>query len=516
MPIGHMSLIQPVVSRRQFLAMSSLAFGSTILSGCRHGLEIFETGKLLTAPGVPTDSRLTIDVHCHIFNGTDLQIEKFLGDVIFETWWGKAAGEILQAANWKLAPSGRAEKSKLEALIRSCKTPTPGQVSLVAKDVQKQVEKHREDGYGRARLAVLQVQKKASANTQVAPLTPEAQTHYAATQAAKNQIFDTFLKAEDYASLQTAAQIPPTLTDAMIRPLSVPLVPGIAETADYKMAQASVNAQSFSLKGIVNFIVQYFQYRFVSAQDYLNLFTPAAGRDVDLLLASMVDYDWWLAGGCPTPTPLSTQVEVSALISQLSDGRVHGFAPFCPLREVAAQAKFKNKCGDVAESSLAFVQDAVRRQGCVGVKLYPPMGFAAYGNQKFDVRGPTQAPFWKSDLLPEWTAGQIPYPDGSSELLGKRMDDVLEKLYLWCEEEQVPILAHTNETNGATDSFKALASAEYWALALVRHPRLRVNFGHLGGMDNDTKNSALVPPTSTAFIKMLGSSKSPLVYGDSA
>jgi hypothetical protein len=168
------------------------------------------------------------------------------------------------------------------------------------------------------------------------------------------------------------------------------------------------------------------------------------------------------------------------LISILSDGRVHGFAPFCPLREVAAQAGFKNERGEVAKSSLRFVQEAVRSKGCIGVKLYPPMGYAAYGNAALD--DPSKggrADFWEGGLLPDWTAAPIPYSGGTTKLLGQRIDDALDELYQWCVDEQVPILAHTDETNGPSDRYKALARAQYWTLALSKHSHARTHLEFL-------------------------------------
>ena len=58
-------------------------------------------------------------------------------------------------------------------------------------------------------------------------------------------------------------------------------------------------------------------------------------------------------------------------IAIVSGGRVHGFAPFDPLRHIVT----KGASFDMVTES------AVMKQGCVGVKIYPPMGFAAYGNK---------------------------------------------------------------------------------------------------------------------------------------
>lgn len=508
-----MNVLSLLLSRRRFLTAGVItASGLFLTSCCHHGMQIFKTGTLAPPPGVPANSPLTIDVHCHIFNGTDLQIEKFLGDVNFPTWWGKAAGEILQLVNWNLAPTGDEERIKLKELVQACKA--VGGITRISRAVQQKLGEHRNEGYKRARQAVMEVQQKNAAIPAPRMLT---QT-YQSTQDAKQQIFASFA-APDYESFQQNLKTPPPLTERMKQEISPKRQSG-AVSIQSAAAKASTVAQPFSLKGAGNFIVQYFQYRYVSAQDYLNTFTPSAQRDVDLMLVSMVDYDWWLAQGDPTPTTLDTQVELMTLISILSDGRVHGFAPFCPLREVAAQARFKNKRWEVPKSSLHFVQEAVRSKGCVGVKLYPPMGFAAYGNATLD--DPSKggrADFWKGGLLPDWTSVPISYPDGTTKLLGQRMDDALDDLYKWCVVEQVPILAHTDETNGPSDQYKALARAEYWGLALSKYPGLHVNFGHLGGLDNsdsDSVFSATLPPTSQAFVAMLGAAGTPTAYGDAA
>lgn len=500
------------ISRRNFLAASTLAISDLALTGCcRHGTKILKTGALLTPPGVPMDTPLTIDVHCHIFNGTDLQIEKFLGDVISQTWWAKAAGEILQSVNWSTAPSGDEEIAKLEQLVHPCAT--AGGVTRISSNVQSRLDEYRNDGYKRARQSVLEVQlsdaKNVAAQGKVLSLTERS------TRDAKQQIYERFASAPDYKSFQQNLKAAPSLTENMKQEITAMRRPGILREQS-AMANLSATTLAFSLKGAIQFIVQYFQYRYVSAQDYLTTFTPNARRDVDLMLASMVDYDWWLAKGNPTTTRLDTQVAVMELISILSDGRVHGFVPFCPLREVAARAGLKNGEGEITKSSLQFVQDAVRNKGCVGVKLYPPMGFAPYGNASLD--DPSKggsADFWQGGLLPDWTSSGIQYSDNTTKPLGQRMDDALDDLYQWCVDEQVPILAHTNQTNGPSCAYKKLASAHYWALALYKYPDLRVNFGHLGGID-ESISTAYLPKPSKDFVAMLGAAKSKETYGDVA
>jgi hypothetical protein len=72
--------------------------------------------------------------------------------------------------------------------------------------------------------------------------------------------------------------------------------------------------------------------------------------------------------------------------------------PFDPLRQVAHRLG-KATAGD--DEPMALVTEAVERRGCVGVKLYPPMGFAALGNALVQKeQGPH---FWRRDWLPAWT-----------------------------------------------------------------------------------------------------------------
>ena len=69
--------------------------------------------------------------------------------------------------------------------------------------------------------------------------------------------------------------------------------------------------------------------------------------------------------------------------------RVHGMVPFDPLREAA----YRTGRHMHNFSSLAFVQNAIYNQGCIGVKLYPSMGFAPWNNSQLPKN------FWDQYLL---------------------------------------------------------------------------------------------------------------------
>jgi hypothetical protein len=232
---------------------------------------------------------------------------------------------------------------------------------------------------------------------------------------------------------------------------------------------------------VLDYIIQNFQYRYVTSQDYVETFN-STDHGVDLMLASMVDYDWWLAGGLATKTPLEVQMQVMEQISILTRGRVHAMAPYDPMRDVAFSLK------QTKRSSLDFVQEAVLKRGAVGVKLYPPMGFAPLGNSK-QSKG-----FWKATGV----------PDSLSSLtdLGARLDAALEKFYGWCEQNEVPVMAHSRRSNGPGPQFQDLAGPEYWALALECCPRLRVSFGHFGDF-SDALTTPQKAPDAQTFIDLM-------------
>jgi hypothetical protein len=214
--------------------------------------------------------------------------------------------------------------------------------------------------------------------------------------------------------------------------------------------------------GAIDFILRNFQYRYVNVFDYLKEYSAGRERRVDLITAHLVDYDWPIAGGVPTYTSIPDQVEVMSAISVLTGGRVHCFAPFDPLKQVAYDL------GRVPYSPLTTVMDAITNHGFVGVKLYPPMGFQPYGNNL----KPTS--FWNRDWLPD----VIKLPD-----LGARLDSSLAALYTWCLSNDVPIMAHTAPSNGPNADFKTLSDPGWWKLTLRNFPGLRINFGHFGNTD---------------------------------
>jgi hypothetical protein len=398
------------LTRRQALAAIGCAGASLGLSGCA-------TPITAVCPGDPTISDptapLTIDVHTHVFNGSDLQIYGFYKWVVSRSSSSDELAEILDALGRHFAPTAAEEMAALQQVedaLRGCNTPLFAQV----------LNAHREENYQRFR-SELQTASKRVRTRRLARSSTEL-----------DRQIDSLPKTySGYRSL--------------------------------RRNRMRFSASTKITAGDLDFVFRNFQFRYVNVYDYLMEYSTGRARKVDLMVAHLVDFDWPIGGGTQTTTSLSDQIRVMERISQLTGGRVLCFAPFDPMKEVAHQL------GLTTESSFQTVQDAVSNHGFIGVKLYPPMGFAPFGNAALDQRG-----FWNKP----W----IPAPLWRNDL-GRLLDDALTRLYSWCLANGVPIMGHSSPTNGPSDAFQDLAGARHWKDVVSSFDGIRINFGHFGNKD---------------------------------
>jgi hypothetical protein len=403
------------ITRRQALAGMGSLGASLGLSACATPITPFcPTDPTISDPFTP----LTIDVHTHVFNGSDLQIGGF-----FEWILGvnnpslKDFGKILAALGRDFAPSAAhelAELQRIEVVLRSCDTRGALQV----------FDTNRQSGYTRAvdGLNAALESVRAGRIGQSSSVSREI----------SQQIHD----------------LPRTYSEYRMAPLR----------------RLRVSPESITVSGGIDFIIRNFQFRYVNVYDYLTNYSQGKARRIDLLIAHLVDFDWPIGGGQPTPTSLSDQVRVMERISALTGGRVQCFAPYDPMKEVAFSL------GLSPVSSLQLVKDAVLNHGFIGVKLYPPMGFAPLDNASFDKTGS----FWNQI----WIPSALHRSD-----LGVRLDNALSDLYSWCQTNGVPIMAHTSPTNGPSVSFEGLTKTKYWRKVRDAFSGIRVDFGHFGDSD---------------------------------
>ncbi|HXU61078.1 MAG TPA: amidohydrolase family protein [Polyangia bacterium] len=183
---------------------------------------------------------------------------------------------------------------------------------------------------------------------------------------------------------------------------------------------------------------------------------------VSLFTPALVDYDAW--SDDRPPTPLWQQVLVQEQIARLGvagrlgrpEARVHPFVAFDPRRQAegpSAGTPERPPAPGPASSALDLVGWAVGSGGFLGVKLYPPVGFAPLDNGR---------------LQPG-----LPFAAG--------LDRALVGLYAFCEAGEVPILTHSSASNEYSLGLRRLVEPARWAPALERFPKLRLNFGHFGG-----------------------------------
>lgn len=401
------------VTRRQALAALGYFGAGLGLSGCAAPIVPF-------CPGDPTVSDpttpLTIDVHTHVFNGSDLQIYGFYNYVVARKIDPTLLGIILQMLGQDFAPTAIEEMAALmevEVALRSCNGPQFVQV----------LNSHAQDRYDRFLSALKIANRRFRAQ------------RFTRGSGLENIIARLPAKYTDYRKLQR-------------------------DTARFTLADPT-------FWGELEFVQRNFQFRYVNVYDYLLEYSTDRTRKIDIMVAHLVDFDWPLGKGKPTTTSLIDQFRVMDRISQLTGGRVLCFAPFDPFKEVAYQL------GLTTESSFQNVQTAILHYGFIGVKIYPPMGFAPFGNATL------REGFWDQRWMPTSLRGRD---------LGNLLDTALAALYDWCVKNGVPIMGHSSRTSGPSDAFQDLAGAEYWGPIPNRLAGIRIDYGHFGLKDLSSRD----------------------------
>jgi hypothetical protein len=406
--------------RRRFIQLAGLTTVGGLLWGCRPSgppTPSFSSNALHT---IDTTSRLMVDVHCHFFNGSDLPLAPFAVKVLEHSGdfpvWASSFAPLLQMVNWDLAPGFADEMNVLN------------QMSTV----------HREDG------SELLRERRNEANKRgVIELQGKAKSLMSALGAGLDSSSGG-LRALDQIDSLSGDYGKDVLGYINGNPAPIKL---LNNSADY-------------MAGII-FFLQLFQYRTTNLFTYLEMYSPGKTSQIDLVVPSLVDFNAWLVGiGGDGGTSINDQISILEKLAIVSGGRVHGMAPYDPLRNILDGG-----------NTMKRVQDAVLNRGCMGIKIYPPMGFAPYCNAGIDAE---HRP-WKKNLVPGLP--DVAYaPD-----FGAKLDQAMAELFDFCTSKDIPVLAHTSLSNGQTDSLQDLAGAFYWRKAAQQFKGLRVDFGHFGG-----------------------------------
>lgn len=387
-------------------------------------------------------SMLTIDVHAHVFNATDLQVRDFITRVSTRQIGGigrlaEFFGGVLESIGWAAAPDAAEEMEVLGRLkpdILACNS-----------------ERH---------VAELQTLRETKYDAAVDELQVEATRRLPVIGASMSSLSRPAAELDpELLGIREILDLPPTYTAFK------------ATVPDSLVGLSDVEIREVTVKSALQFVVEMFQYRFVSVYNYLGTYNAGNEQKIDLLTPALVDYDFWLSRGAATPSSLPDQMRLMREITILSGGRVHALVPYDPFRQVVHGLGSSS-----GFSPIELVRIAVEEQGAIGVKLYPPMGFAPYGNGALDV--------WRSA---DWLGDVAQRSDFPS-----RLDAAMDTLFEYCGRAAVPVMGHSNHSNGPSDAFEALTGPEYWRQAAEKHDSVNLSFGHFGGAGSTTKGTAPV------------------------
>lgn len=213
-------------------------------------------------------------------------------------------------------------------------------------------------------------------------------------------------------------------------------------------------------------------------------FYTATNNKCELIAPALVDYNAWLDNPDVAGQLLPDQVAVMGAIAKVpGTPRVHGFVGYDPVRAILAELGYHPGGAylDNPYKPLDLVRDAVTKHGFLGVKLYPPMGFRAWNNGAGDITF--------SATVRKYI--NLAFDNLSDKELGKRIDAQLKKLYRFCADEGVPILAHAYNSNQADECNGWRASPQYWGKVIEEFSTpekpLRLCLGHFGSFKAHTQ-----------------------------
>ena len=409
--------------------------------------------RILAPDSIKKQSRspkYCIDAHAHLFNASDVNVKGYLEGPVANSMESETLRKLVKAlaivveAIADIAPTAAQEYDDLNTLVaglgafRSTKQRTTTLYSrLQSKRDQVAQELFNE-----------MVKKK----TDVLYL----------------QALDEF-----YAKSGLRLKSKPTFTLEMVRDAVEP------ETRQRKLRSLDTQKTATRLSqdpgGVLEFIGHMLTDRWGNLLTYQKYYTSDPGSfGVDAVFSSLVDFDYWL--DCIPPSARSDQVKLHSRLSLLSGGYMLPLVAYNPWTDI----KHDN-------GSLQLVKDAINKYGFIGVKIYPPNGFYAYGNETINNATKQDRPNLKA------------------------LDKKLEEMFGWCADNRVPVMAHTAQSMGSDNDANLFGGPEGWRALLYKFSNQQnvpiINAGHFGG-DESGNN------WTTEFGKMMKTSSGKHVYAD--
>lgn len=381
--------------------------------------------------------RIGVDAHCHIFNASDLPAAEFTATVVL------GLDESLPPGLKHLA------KALTKLAVKALSSPAPSGKEEI------KVLQGGSKGIQKALVALSEIRSKHDWMVQLGGLLLEFRK---SDDPHERELAGLFME-ELGESLGTAGTESLKLLNGADF-LSAPFLP---------LAKSGLRGAWDWIRATNEFLWILRCHRYSNGRKMISLY-GGEGR-VNLIAPALIDYEFWLrkrkndSDTMDTRTPLEDQFKVMQVVNQKSGGVIHAYAPYDPLRDVEQNGR-----------ALRVAQEAVRKYGFIGVKLYPPMGFQAWGNEGKDFylpggSGNTSDKKWRKSL-------------------GKELDASLRKLYEWCVAEDVPILVHTNSSVLSRSDYADRPNPKYWGELLEKSgiqgiENLRVLMGHFGGFGDE-------------------------------
>lgn len=405
--------------RRLFMA------GLAVLAGCGK-----EAGTPVP-PGMPF-----ADAHVHLFNASDLPVDKFLGYVVLPSHYPTAP-------TWALA------------LVHMFATFYRPLAVTVADERKNTVQDWNAERFGVAAAAHIQPL------VQAAPLVTTNGANDAAALSESYRALLSGVKAMSGSDFVKNAG-----SDAVA---FVDIAQAVDRGVDPQPSAPLLSASATSLSDLIRLIgwgYLLLQSRDSHAQTYLKRFAMA-GHSATLLINHLVDYDMWLGEG---PAPGSSHLDQILLMDEIAQRRAHAtlirtFAGYCPLKHAVERQRG-------GEAHFDRLKRLAREGRIAGFKLYPPMGFRSFGNSALDDAHFQVVQPGRHGPLDAWKAA------GGNRPLGRALDDALAEFYRFCVEVDLPLMAHAAASNGAGPDFALRAHPDFWQQAVATYS-LRLNLGHL-------------------------------------
>lgn len=465
--------------RRRFLgSLTALA-----AAGCQTADGLRLEGSSCGASGVtplepvvrarPHGPALCIDAHAHFFNATDIQVAGYLTGPVAHSMpeWERrliaAAAPIMQWLGHRFPPTAKDELRSLCARVTAVRPAAFGDPSSALRQ-----EMEAERVAYRRRLAET-LRETIGRETRFRLLYEQQLRRN--FDARRSMLLRRGLTT-DAAAL--TAPVDPLGDEAIFNALQNS---GIPRDPVLQMVDREIDPDARSPEGVLAFLGCMLSPRHHNLMQYAQSFSSDAGAfGVDACIAAMVDFDRWL-GKQPTPSSLRDQVLIHEQLAVLSGGYMLPLVAYNPWVDIADQ-----------DASLDIVEWAVKEHGCVGAKIYPPIGYSPAGNAS----------------LP--SGALLPRPDN------KLLDQKLHAFYRKCLELDIVVMAHAAESMGRDDNHDAVGAPARWqdALRLPNVAGLRVNAGHFGG-DGD-KSSAAPSHWTHSFAEAMRIEEAGGLYADLA